>query len=55
MRILRKYFKLERQIPRDNLYVSSYWKIGSTEDQHKIAKQNDARTEQAESKTRTGG
>lgn len=54
MRMLRKYFKLERQIPRDNLYVSSYWKIGSTEDQHKIAKQNDARTEQAESKTRTG-
>ena len=49
MRMLRKYFKFERQIPKDKLYVSSYWKIGSTEDQHKIAKQTDARLNQSKS------
>ncbi|MFK7828705.1 MAG: siderophore-interacting protein [Congregibacter sp.] len=49
MRMLRKYFKFERQISKDKLYVSSYWKIGSTEDQHKIAKQNDTRLDQSES------
>ena len=46
MRVLRKYFKLERQLPKDRLYISSYWKIGSTEDQHKIEKQDDARSAQ---------
>lgn len=45
MRLLRAYFKQDRAVPREALYVSSYWKIGSTEDQHKIAKQLDARAE----------
>ncbi|MEP0201728.1 MAG: siderophore-interacting protein [Halioglobus sp.] len=44
MRTLRKYFKLERQTHKDYLYVSSYWKIGRTEDQHKVEKQDDLKT-----------
>lgn len=46
MRALRKYFKLQRQVPKDYLYISSYWKIGSTEDQHKIDKRDDAQAAQ---------
>lgn len=49
MRMLRRYFKFERQIPKDKLYISSYWKIGNTEDQHKIAKQSDNRSNQSAS------
>ena len=45
MRALRKYFKLQRQLPKGHLYISSYWKIGKTEDQHKIEKRDDSRTE----------
>lgn len=32
----------ERQVPKSHLYISSYWKINSTEDQHKIEKRDDA-------------
>lgn len=46
MRALRKYFKVEREVSRDKLYISSYWKSGSTEDQHKIEKQTDTREAQ---------
>lgn len=42
MRVLRKYLKLDRQLPKEFLYISSYWKIGRTEDQHKIDKQDDS-------------
>lgn len=42
MRNLRAYFKQERQVPKSHLYVSSYWKMGSSEDQHKVAKRQDA-------------
>ena len=42
MRALRKYFKHERKCPKDCLYVSSYWKVGSNEDQHKIEKRDDS-------------
>ena len=44
MRALRKHFKLQHQWPKGYLYVSSYWKTGSTEDQHKIEKQDDAQS-----------
>lgn len=44
MRALRQYFKIERTIPKTHLYVSSYWKVDSTEDQHKIVKSQDAQT-----------
>lgn len=47
MRLLRSYFKKEKQIGRDQLYVSSYWKMGQTEDKHKIIKKQDAISENA--------
>lgn len=42
MRALRHYFKVERLVPKTHLYISSYWKIDSNEDQHKIIKREDA-------------
>lgn len=42
MRNLRSYFKLGRQVDRDNLYVSSYWKMGETDEGNKAAKKRDA-------------
>lgn len=44
MRALRHYFKQQRQVGKQKLYVSSYWKNGSTEDQHKRIKREDADT-----------
>ncbi|WP_392339419.1 siderophore-interacting protein [Moritella marina] len=41
MRALRQYFRNEKNVDKDNLYISSYWKSGCTEDGHKIAKRND--------------
>ena len=43
MRNLRDYLRTERQLSRDNLYISSYWKHGSTEDSHRDAKRADAK------------
>jgi len=43
MRNLRDYLRNERQLTRDNLYVSSYWKHGSNEDLHRDAKRMDAK------------
>jgi NADPH-dependent ferric siderophore reductase len=34
MRNLRDYLRNERQLTRDSLYVSGYWKHGSNEDVH---------------------
>lgn len=45
MRLLRAYFKKEKQVNRDELYISSYWKMGQTEDKHKIIKKQDAQAE----------
>lgn len=42
MRALRRYFKQEKQVPKDALYVSSYWKRGLSEEQHKKVKRTDA-------------
>lgn len=42
MRALRQHFKEERQVERRDLYISSYWKLGSSEDQHKVVKREDA-------------
>jgi len=44
MRALRQYFKVDRAIPKTHSYVSSYWKVDSTEDQHKVVKSQDAQT-----------
>jgi len=44
MRELRAYFRKERAIDKKKVYVSSYWKNGMSEDQHKRAKRADAET-----------
>ncbi|MFQ3230393.1 siderophore-interacting protein [Reinekea sp.] len=42
MRALRDYFKVERETPKDLLYISSYWKQGINEEEHKIVKKQDS-------------
>ncbi|WP_040556388.1 siderophore-interacting protein [Reinekea blandensis] len=44
MRAIRQYFKQERDVARDYLYVSSYWKMGNSEEEHKVVKREDAET-----------
>lgn len=46
MRALRKFFREQRGVDRRALYISSYWKQGSTEDQHKVIKNDDARADE---------
>jgi len=38
MRALRDYFRIERGLGPDRLYVSSYWKQGEDEDNHRVTK-----------------
>ena len=47
MRALRQHFKAHYELPKTHLYISSYWKVDNTEDQHKIEKRNDAQAELA--------
>lgn len=42
MKALRHYFRHERSVPREYSYISSYWKAGATDEQHKSAKREDA-------------
>lgn len=42
MRELRQYFRNEKQVGRERIYISSYWKNGVTEDGHKVIKREDA-------------
>jgi NADPH-dependent ferric siderophore reductase len=42
MKQLRKYFMQERNIQRKQFYISSYWKHGVSEDEHKLIKKSDA-------------
>ncbi|CAK2924678.1 Siderophore-interacting protein [Vibrio crassostreae] len=44
MRELRQYFRNEKEVAKENIYISSYWKHGVTEDGHKVLKQQDAQT-----------
>ncbi len=41
MKALREYFFKERQLMRSDVYVSSYWKSGATDEEHKQAKSLD--------------
>ncbi|MEO1302542.1 MAG: siderophore-interacting protein [Myxococcota bacterium] len=38
MKALRAYFRDGRGVPRDTMYISSYWKLGATDEEHKAAK-----------------
>ncbi|GAD90869.1 putative siderophore-interacting protein [Vibrio halioticoli NBRC 102217] len=42
MRELRQYFRNDKNIPKDDIYISSYWKEGIAEDGHKVLKKQDA-------------
>ena len=42
MRSLRQYLRNEKEVDRDFIYISSYWKNGVAEDGHKALKQQDA-------------
>lgn len=42
MKALRQYFRNEKEIDRDFIYISSYWKNGVSEDGHKVIKRQDA-------------
>ncbi|MEY8880935.1 siderophore-interacting protein [Donghicola sp. XS_ASV15] len=42
MRALRTYYRTERGVGRDSFYLSSYWRVGRSEDQHKMDKRKDA-------------
>ncbi|MEM7564712.1 MAG: siderophore-interacting protein [Pseudomonadota bacterium] len=43
MRALRSYYRSERKVDKNKFYLSSYWRAGRTEDQHKVDKSNDAK------------
>ena len=40
-RALRQYFRHAKQLPKDQMYVSCYWKIGETDEGMKAAKRAD--------------
>ncbi|WP_298334269.1 siderophore-interacting protein [uncultured Erythrobacter sp.] len=42
MKLLRAYLRDELGLASPNLYISSYWKLGLTETQHKVVKREDA-------------
>lgn len=42
MRELRTLFREQRQVAHSQIYISSYWRQGRSEDQHKIDKRIDA-------------
>ncbi|NIB38564.1 siderophore-interacting protein [Pseudomaricurvus alkylphenolicus] len=43
MRALRRYFRQERSVGKREMYISSYWKRGLSEGEHRKVKQDDAR------------
>lgn len=41
MRKIRSWLKDEKEVPHSQVYISSYWREGRSEDQHKIDKRQD--------------
>ena len=39
MRALRDHFRTHPKLDRDKLYISSYWRLGAKEEEHKVLKQ----------------
>ena len=52
MRALRQHFRQNADLPKSHFYISSYWKMGVNEDDHKTVKRQD--TEQWEQSTDAG-
>ncbi len=42
MRALRRYFRNEKGLSGDEMYISSYWMLDRTDEQHKQSKKTDA-------------
>ena len=42
MRAIRAWLRDEKAVAHENIYISSYWKKGRSEDQHKIEKRLDS-------------
>lgn len=42
MKKIRQYYRDEHSLQKPHLYVSSYWKQGLKEEEHKVAKRDDA-------------
>ena len=42
MKFLRDYFQKEKKICKNEMYISSYWKSGLVEEEHKIVKKEDS-------------
>lgn len=42
MRHLRDYFLHEKQVAKNHIYISSYWKMGVSDEGHKLAKRQEA-------------
>lgn len=42
MKKIRQYFRHDRAVPKSHLYISSYWKQGLIEEEHKVVKREDA-------------
>ncbi|MEP4892272.1 MAG: siderophore-interacting protein [Aliiglaciecola sp.] len=42
MKAIRKYLKSTFELPKSHFYTSSYWKLGVSEDEHKVVKKEDA-------------
>jgi len=42
IKALRRYFKVDRDVPKTDLYTSGYWQIGLTEDRHQVVKRTES-------------
>lgn len=49
MRLLRRHLIDERGVGKRDMYISSYWKLGASEDGHRVVKREDADREETES------
>lgn len=48
MRAIRQFVRQQLQLPRQQTYLSSYWKQGRSEDEHKVIKQQDLASSETE-------
>ncbi len=46
MKKIRQHLKVDREVERSHLYVSSYWKKGNTEEEHKAFRMEDKKEAQ---------
>ena len=42
MKILRNFFQKNKKISKNEMYISSYWKLGLDQEEHKLVKKEDS-------------